>query len=129
MPNNRSKEWSRNYVHVELSTFFCILPYAALPEILIPRVCLYFIFFYFSSSSSFNCQLIVFLHSQKISLLQIKELNYFYNEGIRVPLSYFPLFKNHCGYNKMKAIHDQYSYSWKDQSKNWKVRNILKGIV
>lgn len=110
MPNNCSKEWSRNHVHVELSTLFCILPYAALPEILMPSVCLYFIFFYFFSFF-FNCQLIVFLHSPKISLLQIKELNYFYNGGIRAPMSYFPLFRNHCRHNKMQAISDQYSYS------------------
>lgn len=121
-----AKKWAEIMCVLSFQHFCCILPYAALHEILMPRVCLYFIFFYFFSS--FNCQLIVFLHSPKISLLQIKELNYFYNGGIRVPMSYFPLFKNHCRYNKMQAIHDQCSYSWKDRSKNWKVGNILKGI-
>lgn len=76
----------------------------------------------------FSTHLRVFLHSPKIFLLQIKELNQYYKGRIRVLMSSFFLFKNCCRYNKMQVVHDQCSCLLKYQRENRKKRNTLKNV-
>lgn len=104
---------------IQYKNFLCTFQHAALTENSISMVLLLLSSFLLFDS---------FVHSPKIFLLQINELNYFYNGRIKNSHEQFHfLFKNHCRCNTMKQFMTKAAACWSIRLKTGRRNSDKKG--